>query len=255
MISLKLSPSKIEKYRQWNEGEYKRDDADKDVITKESLIASITGKEVWTPKAEFGTAFHAVMQFGAEKYKVPDRNLEDGEVTYKYVIQEGNMPSEVVCQYEEIQLADEYHKAHPNIIWEIWNVYTYILDGVYVITMRMRHDGMEGLRLKEHKTTTHSSSDYEFFARSCQWRIYLIVTEAPAIDYERFLIKEPSILAEGKTRRAGARDKREVTHNSFSFFPTDDMRSYVNKNIRGLIRFCESNVDENGESLMKYILA
>lgn len=245
MVELKLSPSKIEKYRQWNEGEYKRDYADADVITKESLIDSITGKEKWTPRAEFGTAFHAVMRYGAEKYR-----QENGV----YLVHDSDMPGPFAVEYSEIELADEYHKQNQKLNWEIWHTYTHVLDGYYKILMRMRFDAMLGQILKEHKTTSRGDADYDFFNRSNQWRIYLISTGAPQITYERFLYKEPAPLAEGKSRRAGARDKREVTHNSFHFFPSDDMEAYVNKNIRGLIRFCELNVDEKGESLMKYII-
>lgn len=247
MITLSLSPSKIEKFRQWNEGEYKRDESDPDVITKEMLIETITGKSVWTPKAEFGSAFHAVMQFGAQKFFNKEDNL--------YHIKDDQMPNELVFDYETIKLADEYHKANPSITWEVWHTHTHILDNAFKILMNMRFDGVLGNCLKEHKTTTRADSNYEFFSRSTQWRCYLIATDAPKITYERFLYKEPSELQEGKTRRAGARDSIEVVQNSFHFYPSDDMVHYVNRNIRGLIRFCELNVDENGKSLMSYIVS
>jgi hypothetical protein len=233
MIKLKLSPSKIEKFRQWNEGEYKRDEADNDVITRQMVIDSITGKETWTEKASFGSAFHAVIEHGAEKYK-----REDG----LYHIQESGMPEPMVLQWSEIELADLYHKANPKIIWEVPYTFTHILDNTYHVKIRMRMDGMIGEVLKEHKTTSNTMVNYDFFSRSIQWRCYLIGTQARCVTYERFLYKEP------------ANKPREVSHNSFNFYPDDEMIHILNNNIRRLINFCENTKDEEGKSLMRYII-
>lgn len=237
MITLKLSPSKIEKYRQWNEGEYS------DFITKKSLIETITGDSKWTPKAEFGTAFHAVMRFGVHRY-ITDEFFPPFEGMDRiYRVQDEDMPHALDLRYEEIELAHKYYHANKNLSWEIWDSFSHLLDNQYIIKMRMRYDAMIGNILKEHKTTSRPDADYEFFQRSCQWRIYLMATGAERVTYERFLIREYV----GKPK--------VIVQNSFHMFPDDQMIGYVDNNIQGLIHFCGNNVDKNGISLMKYLIA
>lgn len=253
MIRLRLSPSKIEKYRQFNEGEYN------DTITKESLINSITGKEVWTPQANFGTAFHAVLENGAAKYRTEDFFSGSGEVepdesTRIYRIQDSDMPRPFECTYAEIEIADKYHEEHLLMAFEIPHKFIFILDGEYEIEISMRVDGLFGNKVKEHKTTDNSGNGYEFYERSCQWRLYVLGFKVDEVEYERFFYKAPTELEEGKTRRKGTRDKIDVVRHTFSFYRYDGLKEYVEANMRGIIVFCNGQVDDKGDSLMKYIL-
>lgn len=214
MKLLRLSPSKVEKYRQYNEDEYNG------FITKEKLIEGLKGEEVWTPKAEFGSAFHLVLQFGANKYY----NRKTGY----FHIKDDQMPEEVIVEYSEIELADQYHKAHPHMVWEVKNKFDYVLDGQYQITFNMRFDAMAGLRVKEHKTTSRAF-DYDFYYRSLQWKVYLLSSQCQSVSYEVFPYSEYA----GKPR--------VVRHESMTFYPSPSVAESLNINLRGLIRFCDIN--------------
>lgn len=231
MIALKLSPSKIEKYRQYNEDEYNG------FITKEKLIKSLSGLDEWTPKAEFGSAFHLVLQFGAEKYRQPafDPLNPVPRETAQYWIKDQEMPDYVVCEWSEIAEADAYHQRNKHLVWEIRDTLQYNLDDEYIITFNMRFDAMEGNCIKEHKTTSRGV-DHDFYERSLQWRIYLLTTQAPKATYEVFAYRE----FVGKPRLVDP-------VSSLRFYYGDGMQQIVNKNLRGLIRFCEVN------DLMKFI--
>ncbi len=216
MTELNLSPSKIEKFRQHREEEYKG------FITKEKLIESLLGKVAWTKQATFGTAFHCVLENGAEAYK-----LSTGE----YLIRDDEMPEPVKCTYNEIRLANEFHKNHPSMNNETWLTPTLMVDGMKV-NLRMRIDGLEGNEIHEHKTTT-KSLDVHFYERSLQWKIYVMSTEALAVQYNVF----PYIEAE-----YGGKIQRKVSYHPIRFYPGGiEIEQEVYRNIRGLIHFCESN--------------
>lgn len=213
MIELNLSPSKIEKFRQHREEEYKG------FITKDKLIDSLLGKVIWTQQATFGTAFHLVLENGAEAYK-----LSTGE----YLIRGAEMPEPVKCTYNEILLADEFHKNHPSMNNETWLTSSILIDGMKV-NLRMRIDGLEGNEIHEHKTTM-KDLDVHFYERSLQWKIYMMATEAHTVQYNVFPYKEP----EGQ--------ERQVSYYPLRFYRGGiEMEQEVYRNIRGLIHFCESN--------------
>jgi len=223
VIKLKLSPSKVEKYRLYNEEEYNG------TITRENVIETITGESKYSAKAEFGTAFHAVMQYGKKRFFDPKTGL--------YLVKADDMPDIVVLKEQEAKYADAYHHAHPNMTWETWHTFLYVLDDRYEIEFRMRFDGIEGDCLHEHKTSSRPMN-YGFFESSMQWRCYLIGSEAQRITYHVFSYKEPT----------ESRDYREITPSDFSFFPNREMHHELNSNLRGLITFCEFN------GVMDYIL-
>lgn len=229
----KLSPSKIEKYRQHVKGEYNG------FMTAEKLAETIRGEELWTPRAEFGTAFHLVMENGAEKYYNKSAN--------KYVIHDDKMPGAIICEYSEIELADEFHKCYGSFMtWETWHVGSIAVDH-HVVQLRMRIDGLLGETVHENKTTTRGFKP-DFYERSLQWRIYLMAMETSMVQYNIFPYKEPAPLAEGKTRRKGTRDLREVEYFPVKFYHGGTpMIQEVENNCRGLISWCERN------NLMDYI--
>lgn len=231
---IKLSPSLIEKYRQHVREEYNG------FITREKVIEGIKGEEVWTPKAEFGTAFHLVLENGADKYW--------NESAQKYVIQGDRMPSPVVCEYSEIELADQFYKAYGQYMTFEVRHREYIRVDNFDIVLSMRLDAMLGMEVHENKTTSRQFNPY-FYERSLQWRIYLMAMQTPKVQYNVFPYKEPAPMKEGQTkRRKGARELREV-----SYFPVifhhggDTMIQEVEHWTRNLINFCQR------EELMSYI--
>lgn len=208
-------------------------------ITVDKVIEGIKGEDVWTPKAEFGTAFHLVIENGAAKYW--------NESAQKYIIQGEKMPSAIICEYSEIRLADEFHQEYgKDMVFEIRNKYPVKVDR-HDIILSMRLDSMYGLEVHENKTTSRPF-DQDFYFRSMQWRIYLWAMDTPKVQYNVFPYKEPAPLAEGKTRRAGARALREVEYKRLQFFHGGSvMIQEVENWTRRLIEFCER------KDLMSYI--
>lgn len=208
-------------------------------ITKAKVIDTIKGVDLWTPKAEFGTAFHLVMENGAAKYY----NNSAG----KYVIQDDDMPNAIICEYSEIQLADEFHDAYGKYMtWEARHTERIKVDNINVI-LNMRFDALMGNEVHENKTTSRGL-DVGHYERSMQWRIYLMSMQAHVVQYNVFPYKEPAPLPEGKTRRKGARDVREVSYYPMRFYHGGDpMVQDVNFWIRSLVDFCDRH------RLMEYI--
>jgi hypothetical protein len=210
-------------------------------ITAEKLIETITGKDVWTPKAEFGSAFHLVMEKGADPFW--------NESAQKYII-DVPQAGTVICEYSEIELADEFHKAYGAFMtWETWHKGQIKVDH-HTVILNMRIDGLLGQNVHENKTTTREFKP-DFYERSLQWRIYLMAMETSMVQYNIFPYKEPAPLKEGKTkRRAGARELREVKYQPVKFYHGGEpMIQEVESNIRGLISWCERN------NLLDYITA
>lgn len=211
---IKLSPSKLETWRKYMHEEYAG------TITKEKVIASITGDQEWTPKATFGSAAHAVMQFGAEKY-----HDESG----KYIIQDGQMPTPVVINtYKELYLFDNFHNTHPNMVWESSATLMLNVDGIDC-QLNMRIDGMEGTTVHENKTG-ENDLDYDLYDQSYQWRIYLLKTKADKCQYNHFSYYEPN------TRRT----EYEVFYDYMTVYPYPGMEEDVKHGIRGVINFCKT---------------
>jgi hypothetical protein len=211
-------------------------------ITKEKLIESIKGEEVWTPKAEFGSAFHLVLENGSDQYW--------NESAQKYIIQDKDMPAPVICEPSEVEMADNFHKQYGRYMtWETWHTETIKVDHHEVI-FRMRIDGMLGNQVHENKTRA-GKFEPDFYYRSLQWRTYLMSMSTPMVQYNVFTYKEPAPMKEGQTkRRAGAREIREdFVHNVVKFYHGGEpMENEVRHWTRGLINFCERN------NLIRYIL-
>ena len=212
MIKVKLSPSKIETHRKYVMEEYAG------TITKEKVIASIKGEEVWSAKALFGSAAHLVMQFGAEKYY--------NEEQAKYVIQDSQMPEPILLSYQEIEKFDLFHKEHPNMIWESKATLVIIVDG-FEVTLNMRIDAMEGLTIHENKTSSNDL-DFDFFEASYQWKCYFLATKAEKAQYNVFSYYEPNT----------KRKEYEVFYDFMTLFPYKGLEEDVKQGIRELIQFC-----------------
>lgn len=234
MIHLKLSPSKIESFRLYLDEEYNG------TITKKSFIETITGVKSYSKKADFGTAFHLVMEKGAGRFYNEKTKLYD-------IRDDKDLVSPIICTWNEIRLADEFHKRYPSMNYETWLAPVIQLDN-YSITLNLRIDGLLGNEIHENKTSTRGLN-VDFYERSSQWKSYMVATTAEVVQYNLFNYKEPTEIEEGKTRRAGTRVEREVTYTPFRLYRGGpEIEQEVYKLIRGVIRFCENN------DLMEYII-
>ncbi len=213
---IQTSVSNVEQLRLCMTGAYNG------TITEEEVIKSIKREKKWSPEMQFGTALHAVMEYGAEPFLQPDG-------TYYFEIT--GMPGYVSATYEEIQEADKFHKAHPNMTHEVGVEYRTKIEGQDVV-IRGRFDGLEGMILHEHKTTTNVPK-YETYKDSLQWQIYLLGSNAYMVCY--------NVLAYTK------KPPRKTTLYQYTYQRYPGIENNVDSWIRELIEFCK---DQN---LMDYI--
>lgn len=216
MRNVRLSPSKLEKFRMYIQEEYQG------AITKEKVIDSITGKDVWTPQATFGSAFGAVIRYGKDKYYNPN--------TKKYHVQDEDMPAEVILYEEDVKHAQVFHVEHPHATYETWVWYDIFVDGVKV-TFPMRCDCLEGLVIHEVKTTTKSIS-VEFYERSLQWRLYIAALGAEFVEYHVFKYLPPA---------KKIRVHRVNKPVEFKFYGYDKLLEDLRRWIRMMLEFIEIN--------------
>lgn len=152
-----ISPSKLDTFRKFIEDEYNGS------ITQERVVSSIKGERIFSPKVNFGSAFHAVIEHGAEPYYNPN----DG----KYHIQDNQMPDKMILSYNEIKGAVEYRNRYPQFMHEV-KLKKKIKIGFDEVILNMRVDGAYGNFIHEHKTS-ESSIDIDMYYRSIQWKCYM----------------------------------------------------------------------------------
>lgn len=208
--TLMISPSKLETYRKFKDEEWNG------FITEEAVITDIKGEKEWSAKMTFGTAFHAVLEHGHERY------LQDDGL---YHIKVDDMPEEIICTFEELIPAIEHRIAHPYMVHEIKAKHWLKIKG-YNVLLNMRVDGAEGLRVHEHKTTS-KPVELEGYERSIQWRIYLLATKAQYVQYNIFKVYEPK------------KGPRRVDPFSFKLFPYEGLERDVCALVHSFIEFCE----------------
>lgn len=216
MREVRLSPSKLEKFRLYIHEEYNG------TITKEKVIDSITGKEKWSPQATFGAAFGAVIRYGKEKYWNPR--------TKTYHVQDEDMPSPVILYEEDVKHAQTFHVEHPLATYETWVWHHIYVDGIKV-TFPMRCDIVEGLIIREVKTTA-GSINFEMYDRSLQWRLYIDALKAEFVQYHVFKYFKP-------TKKI--RVYRVSKPVEFKMFPYQGLKKDLVHWTRRLLEFCDIN--------------
>ena len=222
-MNYRLSPSKLEKFRLCIMEEYNG------FITKEKVIESIKGQEVWTPQATFGSAFGNVLENGKDKYF----DKQSGT----YIVQDGDMPEPVILSDKELKYAQEYHEKHPLMTYESWVWHDIYVDGDKV-TFAMRTDGLEGNVIHENKTSAGSIS-YEFYLKSMQWKIYALALKPSHVQYNVFKYYK-------KTKKIDYFRVNPV--QEYIYYPYLGLEAEVKDWIRHLINFCKN------EQLLEYII-
>lgn len=170
-----LSPSKLEVYRKFIQNA--------PYSSQQDVISTIRGDRTWKPALDLGVGFHLALDRGPEAYWDPFYDA--------YVIRSRQLAYPQVFSAEQMAWVQRYRKRYHRMVHECsmkWHAET--LSGT-PFTINMRLDGVEGLEVHEHKTTSREIfvDDYE---KSLQWRIYLAASGGQVCQYNifRFLVPE-----------------------------------------------------------------
>lgn len=215
----KITPSKLESFRYLIEEQYGSTD---------EFIKEIKGEKVWSNVMNFGSAFHAVIEFGPEKYYDVERDL--------YAVKEADFPTEVILSQDNIDVAVRFRNKHHKMVSECKA--TFDLDmGSFIAVFSLKVDSLEGDIVNENKTTDKTVS-FEKYYKSIQWKCYVLATEAHKVVYNVF-------------KYSGNEKKGYIVNDpmSFSFFPYDGLRNSVNTLCREYVDFCKRH------GLLDYIKA
>lgn len=212
-MDLKFSPSKLEQFRKYLYGEYN------EFIQKEDVIKYLKGEIEWKAEMNVGSAIHAIIEHGPEKYL-----KKDG----MYHVKEKDFPQEEVFAPDEIQPVLDYCAAHRSSVHEVPIKFSEFNHRFHEIIMNMRIDGMHGVIIHEHKTSP-KPYDLELYERSVQWRIYLMATEAKAVVYNHFQWKQLK------------NKPLQIIHTPFMFYPYKGMEDDVLSLINRFVQFCDLN--------------
>jgi hypothetical protein len=169
-----LSPSKVEVYRKYVEGE-------PNYVTAEHVIAAIRGTKEWKPAYDLGAGFHLALEKGPERYWCSESEA--------YVVSGRELAHPQVFTPDHMQLVLRYRARYAAMTHEVSLSYERITPGGRLIVMRMRVDGLYGLEVHEHKTTSRPVY-IEQYLRSLQWRSYLAATGGHLCQYNVFEFKQ-----------------------------------------------------------------
>lgn len=220
---LSFSPSKLEQFRKFYHEEYNG------TVTPQKVIESIMGKVPWKQEMTTGSAYHLIIENGGEPYWSDKEN--------KYVVFDKESKETVLFTKNEAEPAIIYRNAHPGLIFEVPNKWTFNLNG-FEITMNMRFDAGYGLDIHEHKTVYKSGWHIETYEDSLQWKIYLLSSAARKVKYNIFeYIKYEND------------DEGRVTHVAFDLHPYPNMKDDIFEQVELFINFCYDN------NLMEYVYA
>ena len=218
MIHIKCSPSRLESVRLYYSSEYG------DYITMENIIDNIKGVKVYKPEMEFGKALHAIVEHGVEKYTVDND---------KVVVKEDDMQEEMSFDLDSLEPVIQFRREHPMLISEMWNKYhidTFFNGYWYRVHFNMKLDGLEGIILHEHKTTSKSVK-HDSYERSVQWKVYMEAAGVDTVQYNIFEYKK------GRGKKA----KLQIFPVSFQFHRYPDLKKDIVHHLGYFISFLEQH--------------
>ncbi len=207
----KVTPSLLETYRKFYNEEYNG------LITQEKVIEAVKGLTPWTARMELGTAFHAIIEHGAEPFYDPDSD--------RYIVNADGLPSPFVFQLSEIEEAIKYRNQYPDMTHEVMIENYTNVDGIDIM-LRFKVDGLNGGVIHEHKTMKQFPS-MDMFHRSLQWRCYLWGLNARQIQYNFFVYKD----LKGKPIT--------VSYFKHMIFTYPEIEQDLKKWIRQFLEFCD----------------
>jgi hypothetical protein len=213
METLFVSPSKLEVYRRYMNQEWRGS------VTLQNVVDYIKGVKVWSPKMNFGTAYHYLLEHGPEKY------LDHS--TGKYVVFRGSMPEPVIFTEPQVEPVIYFREKYPRMVYETIHYYPLEVGGKE-ICLGMIIDGLNGLEVHEQKTV-EGEFNFTNYARSLQWKIYLLATGANLIQYNVFEYKRDKLSEEIL-----------IKYKPFKLYPYAEMEGDVMGYVSGFLNFCES---------------
>lgn len=212
MTKLIISPSKLEQFRCYYDEEYNGK------IQIEDIIEYLEGKTKWEARMNYGSAIHAVLEYGHEKYLQPDGICH---------IKEDDFPEAITIPLETLKPVIDYREKYPKVIHEVKIKKTVKVAG-YDVVLNMRVDGMLGLGVHEHKNPQDKGfTTYESYEKSSQWKVYLYATGANFVQYNIFKWKN--------TKKRGF----EIIPVTYTYYRYPNMEWDVISLIQHLINFCE----------------
>lgn len=216
MLNIRISPSRLEEYRSYIDEEYNG------YITQDMVISSIKGEKAFTPQANFGTAFHAVIEKGVEAFP----KGKNGTL----IVLDGDMPESVILPRKAVNMAVEYRQEHPYMVHEVWQ-WLNLKYGEFLFTIPMKIDGLEGIKVYEVKTGTRPKV-YEDYFKSVQWKLYLLGTEgSQSVTYDHFTYQEPNT----------KRKDWLVDRDTFIYEPYRTMKEEVGHWLISYANFCKTH--------------
>ena len=168
-MRLKISPSLLDQFRVVYNELYGKGSKD--------LIEYMLGEFEISEAVSRGTAYHKLLEYGGDKY------LKDG----KYQVYERDLDRTWVFTKEAAQPALDLHSHYSKMLHETWVDYDTTILG-HSVKMRMRLDGLDGLRVQEFKSTKRKPSVMDYRS-SLQWRCNLLaLPECQDVTYHIFQI-------------------------------------------------------------------
>lgn len=214
-LKLLVSPSKLETFRKYIDGEYNG------YITKEKVIESIKGLTPWEPRMEVGSAIHAILEHGADRFRVQD--------TDRFLVQVDDMPGQVELFEDELEIVLKHRSQYPNMVYEVSHKHWLNLvvgDQFVDVLMMMKIDGMNGEEIHETKSTD-KTIDFSMYERSLQWKIYTHTLGCPFVQYNIFKYNKP---------RKG---HRTITKQHTRFYAYNGVKREIERWMRFFIEFCQ----------------
>jgi len=214
---LNISPSTVEQYRMFYDGDMDG------YVTKDRLVEYLTKEYEPNEAASRGTAFHAMVENGPQRY------VSEAEGRIIYRVYEPDMDMIHYFSEEDASYAQRIIDEHPGMSSEV-KVHAYFELPEWRVYSSMRVDGLWGLRLEELKTTSSKYAvKYEKYQPSLQWRMYLMaLPDCHAVDYH---------IIHWRT----ARGRAWTEYNQYTYMPEPGMEAKVKGYMQGLIAFCQAN--------------
>ncbi len=170
MTKIQISPSLLEEYRKVQAGLFDR--------TGDDLESQILGDFARTEAMSRGSAYHAILEHGAEPYAVGDScKVHDPQMGIDWVFSKEAVAPALAVRKE----------LDGRLLHEIWGNYETVVGG-YLVSMRLRVDALQPDALLAHEfKTTGSQPSFLGYYDSLQWRCYLLAfPDLQAVKYTVF---------------------------------------------------------------------
>lgn len=213
MKRLSISPSLLDSYRVTMAGLYGK--------TGDDLANDIIGIRQPNEAMSRGTAYHAMLEHGPEKFAVPYMKTVDEE-GLEYSVPEPEFGKVWTFSPEAVAPIFTIRSQYATMIHELKATYKTEIKG-YEVVMNMRYDGLFGTVVNEFKTKARAPEYLEYFD-ALQWRCYLLAfDELTAVDYTIFELNQSNT---------------KCNVHKFSMF-RDDSLALVQSNLSGFISWLE----------------